>query len=715
MWFPKFRAPQINFIRIHYAYILFLSVAGMIVFYPTKNFHPIDAFFQACSAGTSTGLNTVDLKDAHTFQQMVCYLLPIIGNMAVINIVVVFVRLYWFERKFKDIVRMARQSSTERSRRHLLANTTSSKNPQTNGTTTTREVNIRVLRPDPMQGPEQWSAIHSNERDHTSLEERVPTPNPPDRSGPGHISFSSDTFDKPKREKALRIPGPREFESGETVQEVDEDDESDIETGKRRKSIDSSSGAGPSGLHRRDTRVGRLLSRAASVEQAATSAFILGIDQRTISRSRSRDAMSRTSSRTSQPPETPYLSYTPTIGRNSKFIGLTEEQREELGGIEYRSLKLLSKIAAGYYIFLHAFGGLMLLAWIYGYGRDHQAYLKEIGVRPTWWAFFSSMTMFCNVGFTLTPDSMVSFRANTFPMLWMTFLAFIGNTAYPCVLRLVIWTMFRLTKKNAPIREPLNFLLDHPRRCYTLLFPSKVTWLLFGSLVVINGVDVILFLVLDLHYPEVSSIDSGWHRFCAALFQAASARTTGTTSFALSKIHPAVQFSLMVMMYISVFPIALSMRGTNTYEESSLGIFDSSEELYELKRTSYLGNHIKMQLAFDLWYVFLGIFVLAITEGKKIFDEKDPSFHMFAITFEAFSAYGNVGLSLGHSAVNTALVGRFSVLGKLVICALMVRGRHRGLPYEVDRAIILPGEKRQREEDERVERMSRDLSRPHTR
>lgn len=155
------------------------------------------------------------------------------------------------------------------------------------------------------------------------------------------------------------------------------------------------------------------------------------------------------------------------------------------------------------------------------------------------------MTTFNNLGYTLTPDSMISFRESTFPMLWMTFLIYIGNTAYPCMLRLVIWIAFKLVPKDSAIREPLNFLLDHPRRCYTVLFPSKVTWILFASLVVINGFDVILFLILDLHYPEVTAIDSGWHRFCAALFQTASARTTGTSSFAVAKVHPAAQFSLM--------------------------------------------------------------------------------------------------------------------------------------------------------------------------
>ena len=51
---------------------------------------------------------------------------------------------------------------------------------------------------------------------------------------------------------------------------------------------------------------------------------------------------------------------------------------------------------------------------------------------------------------------------------------------------------------------------------------------------------------------------------------------------------------------------------------------------------------------------------------------------------------GNVGLSLGHPAVITSLCGQFTPFSKLVICAMMIRGRHRALPYAIDRAIMLP-------------------------
>jgi hypothetical protein len=35
-----------------------------------------------------------------------------------------------------------------------------------------------------------------------------------DRHTPGHITFSPETYEKPVRGRALRIPGPREFERG---------------------------------------------------------------------------------------------------------------------------------------------------------------------------------------------------------------------------------------------------------------------------------------------------------------------------------------------------------------------------------------------------------------------------------------------------------------------------------------------------------------------
>ena len=97
----------------------------------------------------------------------------------------------------------------------------------------------------------------------------------------------------------------------------------------------------------------------------------------------------------------PYLSWQPTIGRNSAFVDLTEEQREELGGIEYRSLKTLAivlvckglcdrysfKLAdhdVAYYFCFHLFGAIILIPWIVR--TDTWGTIVESdGIGRPWW------------------------------------------------------------------------------------------------------------------------------------------------------------------------------------------------------------------------------------------------------------------------------------------------------------------------------------------
>jgi Trk-type K+ transport system membrane component len=193
----------------------------------------------------------------------------------------------------------------------------------------------------------------------------------------------------------------------------------------------------------------------------------------------------------------PYLSWTPTLGRNSNFVDLTEEQREELGGIEYRALKLLAMILIIFYLGWHTIGVICLAPWI-NHDAHYSNVVREVGVDPTWWGFFTSASLFNDLGFTLTPDSMVSFQLAIWPLVLGTFLIIIGNTGFPCMLRFTIWMYSKMVPKSSAIWEELRFLLDHPRRCFTLLFPSKANWWLFWILVILNGVDLIFFIILDV-------------------------------------------------------------------------------------------------------------------------------------------------------------------------------------------------------------------------
>ena len=387
-----------------------------------------------------------------------------------------------------------------------------------------------------------------------------------------------------------------------------------------------------------------------------------------------------------------YLSWHPTVGRNSTFVALTESQRQELGGVEYRSLKLLSVILMFYYIGFHLLSLAFFLPFILK-KKNYQKQVEEDGISPTWWAFFTAQTVFNDLGYTLTPDSMMAFNKNAYVLILGSFFIVIGNTGFPIFLRFIIWILYKLSRPLTMYHESLAFLLQHPRRCFTLLFPSAPTWWLFAVLVVLNATDWILFLILDFSNKSLQDIPKGY-RVLDGLFQAFSTRTAGLSVVNIGSLHSAIQVSYMIMMYISVLPLAISIRRTNVYEEQSLGIYlDDDEEASQNSRSSkgpgsYISMHLRRQLSFDLWFIFLGLFIICICENSRL-QSGDYNFQVFGILFEIVSAYGTVGLSMGYPNYDPSFSGQLTTLSKLVIIAMMIRGRHRGLPYSIDRAVIL--------------------------
>ncbi|EGU87904.1 hypothetical protein FOXB_01590 [Fusarium oxysporum f. sp. conglutinans Fo5176] len=572
---------------------------------------------------------SIDVKDLKTYQQLYIYFIPILTNLGFINIVVVFVRLSWFKRHLKRFTPQNLDNSPGIPDVDIESAHHESKVPADtteNSAEVTNEPNDKAKATD--DHIEEDATIANEDRRVA----RTMT-----------ITFDPST-EKHKEDDALYIPGPRARDRDDAIKPVPNEIQNNGSSStlhRRRFSSDD-------GLK---ITVSRSMDRFAGV---ASSFLVLG--SQTAPQPR---ALSSDSNRQPAINDVPLLSRQATLGRNSQFKNLTSHYREILGGIEYRSLKLLLKIVVA--------------------GQ----------IVPSHRGIYSAQTMLDNLGFTLTPDSMTSFHTAKWPMILMSFLAFAGNTLYPVFLRLSIWIMSKLVPKATPTQESLAFLLNYPRRCYTLLFPSGPTWILFGIIFALNFIDILLIIVLDLSNPEVASLQLS-QRIPAAIFQAASSRHTGTASFNLANVSPAVQLSLLIMMYIAVFPIAISIRASNAYAEKSLGLWDEEKSLDEKHSKTYLSMYMKNQLGFDLWYIFFGTFCTCISESTRIADVNEPAFSVSSALFEVTSAYGNVALSLGYPTVSTSLSAMFGTFGKAVICLMMIRGRHRGLLYALDRAIMLP-------------------------
>jgi Trk-type K+ transport system membrane component len=105
---------------------------------------------------------------------------------------------------------------------------------------------------------------------------------------------------------------------------------------------------------------------------------------------------------------------------------------------------------------------------------------------------------------SLLDANMTAFQTSYYMLLTMGLMILAGNTCYPIFLRLYIWSMLKLmpnSKAWDERRTTLRFLLDHPRRCYTNLFPSEHTWWLAFAVVILNGIDWAAFEILNVSAP----------------------------------------------------------------------------------------------------------------------------------------------------------------------------------------------------------------------
>ncbi|KNC78385.1 hypothetical protein SARC_09179, partial [Sphaeroforma arctica JP610] len=86
-------------------------------------------------------------------------------------------------------------------------------------------------------------------------------------------------------------------------------------------------------------------------------------------------------------------------------------------------------------------------------------------------------------------------------------------------------------------------------------------------------------------------------------------------------------------------------------------------------------------LANDMLWLAVSIFLVSL------FDNMMDICDLFRLIFEVVSAYGTVGLSLSTPDDTGSFVSGMSAFSKLVIMAVMMSGRHRGLPHSLDSAV----------------------------
>ncbi|TEY59190.1 hypothetical protein BOTCAL_0196g00150 [Botryotinia calthae] len=639
--------PPLNFITIHYTYFIVTLLITSLIFWgssnPSKSISYVDSLFMVTSGMTEAGLNTVNLSMMTTFQQVILWLLIVVGSAIFVSVATVRTRKRAFEVRFGEVV--GRYKEERRSGR--------------------------------MRSGSQ-DAMGSRRGDGNGLM-RANWKFPSTSGGSG----GEDALEMEEGLKVRPVGGKSDDNCMTAISEISPHGGIPKDTGDH---ITFAPGAYPvNGKGKaKDIAVGSSNNETATPVRSTNFQIPTSTSENTIKHRVQETSTPLQQTQTGQQDLAPlqYPSYlnSNTTGRNAQFHGLSRAEREHLGGVEYRAISFLAWLVPLYFILWQLLGGIGLGAYM-AYNKSSVA--LENGINPWWLGVFNAISAFNNSGMSLLDLNVIPFQTSVYTLLTMGLLILAGNTAYPLFLRLILYTLLKLLDAFPNFlshfqhhKTTLQFILRYPRRVYTNLFPSRPTWWLLFMVITLNSIDWVAFELLNIGNSATQVIEPRY-RVLDGLFQAIAVRSGGFYVISIPSLRIGLQFLYVVMMYISVYPVVITMRHSNVYEERSLGIYrgdvetdshtsrwgrgmkkirksisgrdigishtalsnsnptSTSPPKDETTGTQFIHHQLRSQLSHDLWWLTLATFLIVCIESSSF--ERDPiTYSVFNVIFEVF-------------------------------------------------------------------------------
>ncbi len=313
-----------------------------------------------------------------------------------------------------------------------------------------------------------------------------------------------------------------------------------------------------------------------------------------------------------------------------KRIGLKERMliRESLNQIDVAGVVRLVRAVL---IFTFAAEGIfaLILSW---------RWFFDLGwPRCLWFGLFHAVSAFNNAGFDLFGEfrSLTGYVNDPVIVFSVTTLIILGGIGFSVVINLYEWKERKLS-----LHSQLALIMT----------------------VLLIGLGFFLFLILEWSFALNHLPLQG--KFLAAYFQSVTPRTAGFSTVEISGLRSATQFLLIMLMFIGASPGSTG-GGIKTTTFGLLLIAAWSlargREDAEVMRRRILPEQVYKSLAVSL----LATSLVAVTTLLLNVTEKAD---FLAILFEAVSAFGTVGLSLG-------LTPELTPYGRLLIVLTMFSGR----------------------------------------
>jgi potassium uptake TrkH family protein len=254
-------------------------------------------------------------------------------------------------------------------------------------------------------------------------------------------------------------------------------------------------------------------------------------------------------------------------------------------------------------------------------------------------AVFHSVSAFCNAGFSTFSDNLIQFQRNVPVLAVFCVLIVLGGIGFTVMTDFI--TLLSKPKANK-------------KKVRVLRVQTKIVLIVTGILL-FGGFLLLYFLDTYSH---------GLTRILNAAFNSVTSRTAGFNSIDYRLLNTPSVLIIIMLMFIGASPGSTG-GGIKT---TTIGVLWAS--IYTIitgqnrivifkRRLPFLVlNRALVIFAFSVIVVAIAITLLSFTEHAPILD----------IIFEAISAFGTVGLSLG-------LTSSLSLCGKIIIILLMFIGR----------------------------------------
>lgn len=265
--------------------------------------------------------------------------------------------------------------------------------------------------------------------------------------------------------------------------------------------------------------------------------------------------------------------------------------------------------------------------------------------------FFHAVSAFCNAGFALCADSMMRYSDNPWFNITLCGLIVVGGIGFPVLYDLQCWIKVRKRQ-----------------RCRLSIQTKTVLW----TTLILTVSGAIMFASLE--QLPLRGDEPTWHRILTPVFQSITCRTAGFNTVDIASLKSATLAMMIFLMFFGASPGSCG-GGVKTTTLAVLVAFTMSR-IRRMRRVNLFRKSVPndtVARSVSLVLVSIGIIAIAFflilagnaVDGLPLDDTKGA---FIEYLFEAVSAFGTVGLSMG-------VTPELNLWGKCWIIALMIVGR----------------------------------------